>query len=192
MGFNIQQYEQAIAKNGGDSWYNATGYTKEELISKIRTAKDSVEKLTKERDEAQISYDEANARNCKDRCGKGNNAPCHPKCDTKTADKDKYLPIYLSAIAEINRNTANIPAWQTELDDLIEKEANTPAPNSDGGTPSSAGTPYGAGTSNTGGGTSTTTGGGTTAKKSNTVLYASIGGAVLILGIVGYFVFRKK
>ena len=33
---------------------------------------------------------------------------------------------------------------------------------------------------------------GETPKKSNTVLYASIGGAVLILGVVGYFVFRKN
>jgi hypothetical protein len=32
----------------------------------------------------------------------------------------------------------------------------------------------------------------TTPEKSNTVLYASIGGAVLILGVVGYFVFRNK
>jgi hypothetical protein len=40
--------------------------------------------------------------------------------------------------------------------------------------------------------TTDTTKTGVTPKKSNTVLYASIGGAVLILGIVGYFVFRKK
>jgi hypothetical protein len=32
----------------------------------------------------------------------------------------------------------------------------------------------------------------TTSKKSNTLLYVGIGGAVLVLGIVGYFVFRKK
>ena len=38
----------------------------------------------------------------------------------------------------------------------------------------------------------TTTKTGATPKKSNTVLYASIGGAVLILGVVGYFVFRNK
>ena len=40
--------------------------------------------------------------------------------------------------------------------------------------------------------TDTTTTKGETPKKSNTVLYARIGGAVLILGVVGYFVFRKK
>jgi hypothetical protein len=40
--------------------------------------------------------------------------------------------------------------------------------------------------------TDTTTTKGETPKKSNTVLYASIGGAVLILGVIGYFVFRKK
>jgi hypothetical protein len=40
--------------------------------------------------------------------------------------------------------------------------------------------------------TTDTTKTGVTPKKSNAVLYASIGGAVLILGVVGYFVFRKN
>jgi len=53
----------------------------------------------------------------------------------------------------------------------------------------------------TGGGTNTGTGGGNQGggnvsplnptKKSNTMLYFGIGGAVLVLGIVGYFVFKR-
>jgi hypothetical protein len=187
MGFNIQQYEQAIAKNGGDNWSNATGYTKEELISKIRTAKDSIEQWTNEKNSAQVRYDEANSRNCPSPC----RDRCHPKCDTKTADKEYNLAILNSRTLSINTAQANIPVWQNELDDLIEKEANTTSPNTGGGATTGGGTNT---KPNTGGGTSPNTGGGTTTtpKKSNTVLYASIGGAVLILGVVGYFVFRKK
>lgn len=193
MGFNIQQYNQAISKNGGESWSNATGYTKEELISKIRTAKDSIEKWTNEKNTAQVKYDEANARNCADNCSRKKN--CHPECWSKTRDKDNNMAVLTDRTLLINTAKANIPVWQNELDDLIEKEANAPT-NTGGGTTTSGGTTTGGGAKkpNTGG---TTTGGGTTTsgetpKKSNTVLYASIGGAILILGVVGYFVFRNK
>jgi hypothetical protein len=181
MGFNIQQYKQAIAKNGGDNWSNASGYTKEELISKIRTAKDSIEQWTNEKNTAQVKYDEANGRYCADGCGKRRNAPCHSECWSKTRDKDANLAVLNDRSLSINTAQANIPMWQNELDGLIEKEANTPT-NTSGSTTKKP---------NTGGGT-TTTGGATTEKKSNTILYASIGGAVLILGVVGYFVFKGK
>ena len=183
MGFNIQQYEQAITKNGGDNWSNASGYTKEELISKIRTAKDSIGKWTNEKNTAQVKYDEANGRYCADGCGKRRNAPCHSECWSKTRDKDANLAVLNDRSLAISTAQANIPVWQNELDDLIEKEANTPTPNTGGGTGTGGGTTK---KPNTGSDTKTTP------KKSNTVLYASIGGAVLILGVVGYFVFKGK
>jgi hypothetical protein len=180
MGFNYEQYELSASRDNVDynSWSNATGYTKEELISKIRTAKDSIEKSINDRNTAQLNYDEANNRSCPSPC-KGK---CHPNCDTKTTDKNYNLGIINSTTLTINTANANIPTWQNELDDLIEKEANTPSSNTGGGTSKP----------NTGTGTSGGTDTGANPKKSNTVLYASIGGAVLILGLVGFFVFRNK
>jgi hypothetical protein len=183
MGFNIEQYELGDVYSNGADWSNATGYTKAELISKIRDAKDSIEKLTKDANSAQVKYDEANGRYCANRCGKGNQPKCHSECWSKERDKSNYLGILNGANLAIGTARANIPVWQNELDDLIEKEANTPAPNTGGGT-------GGGSTPNTGGGTGGGTG--TTPKKSNTVLYASIGGAVLILAVVGFMVFRGK
>lgn len=181
MGFNVEQYEMGDVYSNGANWSNATGYTKAELISKIRTAKDSIEKSINDRNAAQVRYDEANARNCAKDCSRKKN--CHSECWSKTRDKDYNLGILNSTTLAINTAQANIPVWQNELDDLIEKEANTPSLNTGDGTGGTTTKP------NTGGGTGGTA---TTPKKSNTMLYASIGGAVLILGVVGFFVFRKK
>ena len=184
MGFNYEQYELSASRDNVDynSWSNATGYTKEELISKIRTAKDSIEKLTNDRDSAQVNYDEANGRYCANKCGNRNQPKCHSECWSKERDKNNYLGILNSKNSAIGTARANIAVWQTELDDLIEKEANTPSPNTGGGT-SGGGTPSpntGGGTGgsttkpNTGGGTGGGTGIDSTPEKSNTVLYASI------------------
>ena len=186
MGFNIQQYEQAIAKNGGDNWSNATGYTKEELVSKIRTAKDSIEQWTNEYNEAQVRYDEANARNCAKDCSRKKN--CNPKCDTKDVDKNYNAGVLTAKSLAISTAKANIPVWQNELDDLIEKEAIELAKTT---TTTGGGTGTGTGTGG-GTGTGTGTGGGTTAIKPKTKNYLIIGGAVLILGVVGFFVFRRN
>lgn len=186
MGFNIQQYEQAIANNNNGNWSNATGYTKEELISKIRTAKDSIENWTNELNTANVNYAEANDRSCPSPCNK----KCHPECWSKTRDKEDNMAVINDRNLSINTAKANISVWQNELDDLIEKEANTTTPNTGGGTTTGGGTATGGGAKKPNTGETTT--GGETPKKSNTVLYASIGGAVLILGVVGYFVFRNK
>ena len=170
MGFNIQQYEMGDVYSNGDSWSNATGYTKEELISKIRDAKDSIEKMVNERNSAQVSYDEANGRNCAKDCSRKKN--CHSECWSKDRDKGNAESTINSRTLAINTATANISVWQNELEGLIEKEGNTSTLGGGGAV---------------GGGAVT----GATPEKSNTLLYASIGGAVLILGVVGYFVFKK-
>jgi hypothetical protein len=190
MGFNIQQYELGAIRDNVDynSWSNATGYTKAELISKIRTAKDSIEKWTNDRNSAQVRYDEANARYCADGCGKRKNAPCHGACWSKTRDKDSNLGILNSTTLEINTAQANIPIWQNELDDLIEKEANTPTPN----TGSGASVNPIVTTSIMGAGLGTFTSNDATTKNSKTKNYLIIGGAVLVLVIVGFLIIRKK
>ena len=69
---------------------------------------------------AQENYDEANARNCANRCGKGNNAPCHSKCYSKEEDKRYWsdaLPIRRQNIAD---NEANI----VRIGDLLTTRLN--------------------------------------------------------------------
>ena len=220
MGFNYEQYELAIAKKTSDfsncdGWSNANGYNKADLNSKIKDAKDTIIDRTGKRNLAQSAYDEANGRKCSG-CGGKKEPSCHDRCWAKESDKNDRANDIRIYTAEINTANSNIGAWEHELDVIAEEEANTPTPSPTPVPTAPSPTPT-SGTTTTGGNTNTTTGGNTNTTntttttttgglvkpnvgvgatpdttKSKTKNYLIIGGAVLILGIVGFFVFRKK
>jgi hypothetical protein len=171
MGFNIQQYEQAISNNSGGNWSNASGDVAD-LKQKIKDLETNLNYFEERWTQYSAEYE---------------------SCRSIKKDKDRNAcltsrkPAVDIADAGRTRVARELGEVKNALATAKIEQANTSgtSPNTGGGT--TGGGTTGGGT--TGGGT---TGGGTTAKKSNTVLYASIGGAVLILGVVGYFVFRNK
>lgn len=162
MGFNIQQYELGITKKDGN-WSNATGDVAD-LKQKIKGLQTNLDYLEERWTLYNADYD---------------------RCRSIKKDKDRNAclasrqPDVITADANRTKVRRELDEAKNDLAIEIKRVSDEKATTGGGGT-------------TTGGGNSTTTGGGTTAKKSNTVLYASIGGAVLILGVVGYFVFKKN
>jgi hypothetical protein len=104
MGFNIEQYESFLSKNTNDfsnlnSWSNVTGDVND-LQSKLAEYQQKEAYFAAEALNAQMRYDEANARYCADRCGKGKNAPCHGACWSKERDKNSNYSTLVNFGAE--------------------------------------------------------------------------------------------
>jgi len=100
-------YDYASGEHKADSFFNADGDAAD-LQKKLADAINQRVPLQTALTTAQENYDEANARNCANRCGKGSNPPCDSKCYSKEADKRYWgdaLPIRRQNIAD---NEANI------------------------------------------------------------------------------------
>lgn len=96
-------YDYADGEHKADSFFNADGDAAD-LQKKLADAINQRVPLQNALTSAQENYDEANARNCPSPC-KGQ---CHPKCDTKSADKRYWsdaLPVKRQNIVD---NEANI------------------------------------------------------------------------------------
>jgi hypothetical protein len=108
-------YDYACGEHKADSFFNADGDAAD-LQKKLADAINQRVPLQNALTTAQENYDEANARNCPSPC-KGQ---CHPKCDTKSADKRYWgdaLPIRRQNIAD---NEANI----VRIGDLLTTRLN--------------------------------------------------------------------
>jgi len=100
-------YNYACGEHKADSFFNADGDAAD-LQKKLGDAITQRVPLQTALTTAQENYDEANARYCANRCGKGNNAPCDSKCSSKEADKRYWgdaLPVRRQNIVD---NEANI------------------------------------------------------------------------------------
>jgi hypothetical protein len=201
MGFNYEQYELAASINNvdNDSWSNANGYNKADLISKIKNAKETVIDRNGKLNLAQAAYDEANGRKCSG-CGGRKEPKCHDRCWAKESDKANRANDIRVYTAEIKTANDNIDSWQKELDIIAEEEANKVVDMPTSSTPS---TP----TNTEANSSSTNPVGGKKPEitrpqdspvssvgvsKSNTMLYVGIGAGILILGIVTIILIKRN
>lgn len=169
MGFSYEEYELSAIKNNTtkNSWSNATGDVAD-LEQKIKNLEAELKRF-----EDRWTYYDAQYESCRG--------------IKKDKDRNACLvsrrPDVITADAGRTRVRRELSEAKSDL--AIEKKRVYDLQNPSAGTGSGTGTGIG-----TGSGTTTTPE--TTPKKSNTVLYASVGGAILILVVVGFVVFRGK
>lgn len=100
-------YDYACGEHKADSFFNADGDAAD-LQKKLGDAIAQRVPLQNALTSAQENYDEANARNCANRCGKGSNPPCDSKCYSKEADKKAWGDAIPRRQKDITDNEANI------------------------------------------------------------------------------------
>lgn len=106
-------YDYADGEHKADSFFNADGDAAD-LQKKLGDAIAKRVPLQDALAQAQINYDEANARYCAKDCGKRKNDPCHGACWSKERDKRTWSDALPQRRQNIVDNEANIVKY-TEL-----------------------------------------------------------------------------